>query len=752
MNYVVVDTEGKELLSEIAIVDAHGDLLLELFVEDNLQEVLNEVKEILESHLVVAHYAEHDLRLLKKSFASVGQEIDIQIACSYKKAKELLNDMESYSLEFLSKALFLQHQSKFFDQNLAHRASYDALFTYELYKKLLEIEDTYRIAKTVNPFSSSKVDNPFQDHYDDTALYAGEFDTLLKSVDEIKNDPNHQTKSAVVLAEAGNGKTHLMMRFVQSVSQTNRFLFIGKPNDKHNILLHIYMKILESFIQKIDDSPYSQLEYLLAKSFSRIIVQNGANEKIKDVLSENPLNIYTHFGKDGTVGRQKNWKYIEKVMLKWYRGSYGNELVSIEILKALIKYTLYADEHRRDIVINYLSGKELPDDLLKQVGLDRLDEDFNKEVFSLAAISLFGKLSIFDEPLIISFDQLEAMSGDDELVEHFAQNIKELITVTPNAFVMLNLFPHRWREYEAIFDGSIIDLLGRTKVYLERPNSLEMRRMLQRRASQHGINLDAIFSSPFIYKEILQYDSIRKVLNRANDYYNSIIHQAVLPNLTELSLEERVKQLTMRVEYLESLHQVKQPRADKKIDFDIQQYIQKVYEQKSLEYQKRSIVDDKSDNDKLKFILRSIDTIYPFDLDFFKMRKVIPEHIRIITKKHSYVVGFLHLEGRSFVNRIKNFNQLVVNNPEHQFRLFRDSRESIIRGKVSKDEILKLKNATNGDFLMMDKEYRVVYETIYQLIIDLQNKDIEIALEELMEGICTRFKDFWLCRLINPAK
>jgi hypothetical protein len=325
-----------------------------------------------------------------------------------------------------------------------------------------------------------------------------------------------------------------------------------------------------------------------------------------------------------------------------------------------------------------------------------------------------------------------------------------MITVTPNAFVMLNLFPHRWREYEAIFDGSIIDLLGRTKVYLERPNSLEMRKMLQRRASQHGINLDAIFTSPFIYKEILQYDSIRKVLNRANDYYNSIIYQTALPKLTELSLEERVKQLTMRIEYLESLHQVKQPREEKKIDFDIEQYIRKIYEQKSQEYHKRSIIDDKSDNDKLKFILRSIDTIYPFDLDFFKMRKVIPEHVKITTEKYSYVVGFLHLEGRTFVNRIKNFNQLVVNNPEYQFRLFRDSRESTIRGKVSNDEIAKLQNASNGDFLMMEQEMRVVYETIYQLIIDLQNRDIDVALEDLMEGICTRFKEFWLCRLINP--
>ena len=746
MSFIVVDTEGKDIITEIAIIDEDGDLIFEEFINKNLKDVLIRAKTILELYDIVAHYAEHDKNILENSYKSVGIPIKLNMICSYEKSRELIKDVESYSLEFLSKSLFLQDNNKFFNKDLAHRASYDAQFTYLLYKKLLDIEKSNKNAKNINPFSSSKVDNPFQNHFDDKSLYKNEFKTLLNEVNDIKNDPNHQTKSIVILGKAGNGKTHLMMRFVQEVSKTNRFLFIGKPNDKKNISLHIYIKILESFIQKIDGSEYSQLEYLLAKSFSRIIINNSSNQNIKDSLESDPLNIYKKFR--GSVNRVRNWRSIEKSMIRWYNDKYGADTLSIELLKALVKYTFYVDEHRRNLVISYLSGKELDNEQLIKIGLGKPEKDFNKEHFALSAISLFGKLSVFDEPLIISFDQLEAMSGDEELVENFVESVKEIMTQTKNSLILLNLFPSRWSEYEALFDGSVIDLLGRTKVYLDRPSSPDMRNMLIERAKSSGINLEYIFTHN-IYKDILQYDSIRKVLNRANEYYQFIIHKIPLPEREELSIEEKFQQLLIRVEHLESLNKIQIPKVEKKIHFDIEEYINKVYKSKDKEYNKRTIIDDKNDIDKLSFILNSINTLYPFSLDFFKMRKVIPEHIKITTTKYTYVIGFLHLEGRTFTNRIKNFNELVINNEDFYFRLFRDVRETNIRGKVSKDEIEKLQNSPKGDFLIMQRDDRVIYETIYQLVLDQKNKDIDVSLELLMNAITDKYASFWLSKLIT---
>ncbi len=85
-------------------------------------------------------------------------------------------------------------------------------------------------------------------------------------------------------------------------------------------------------------------------------------------------------------------------------------------------------------------------------------------------------------------------------------------------------------------------------------------------------------------------------------------------------------------------------------------------------------------------------------------KKKLPEHLKIETKKLSYIIGFLHESGTSFTSRIKNFNQLVLNNKKNQFRLFRDIREVKISGKKGKDEIAKFNNAENGKFLFMDKK------------------------------------------------
>ncbi len=751
MDYIVVDTEGKELIEEIAIVDSSGKLIAEEFVDGNLEEVLHRLKPLLESHKIVAHSALHDKNILQKSYRYIGDTIELKTICTYQKAKKLLPKLAPYSLAVLSTNLLLKDGKAFFDSDMAHRASYDAKFTYLLYQKLLTIEKSLHIAQNINPFSSSKVDNPFQEHFDDDSLYKNEFRHLLSIVDEIKNDSNNQSKTALVIGEAGNGKTHLMMRFLRRVSDTNRFLFVGKPNNKDTILFHTYTKILESFIQRIDDSAYTQLEYLLAKSFSTIIIDISKNSKVIDVLKQNHLNIYEKFGKDGTDTKRRNWKSLEKSMLKWHRENYGNDIISINILKALIKYTYYKDENKKDIVINYLSGKDLDSETLTSVDLEPWSDEMNREEFSLKAISLFGRLSIFDEPLIISFDQLEAMSSDEELLLSFGESVKELITATPNSLVILNLFPNRWREYEALFDGSFIDLVGKNRVTLERPDASSLKNMLKHRASHYEIDIDVIFSDKSIYKDILQHNSIRRVLNRASDYFKLYIDKIPLPKEIEISLEDKVKALITRVEHLESLHKIENSPIAKKIDFNIERYIHKIHSQKLKEYDRRVIIDDKQDVDKLKYILTSIDEFYEFELDFFKIKKVIPEHIIIKREKFQYVVGFLHLEGRLFVSRIKNFNSLVANHPEYYFRLFRDARESQIRGKVSKEQQLKLDNSKNGKFMMMMQDDRVIFETIYQLIIDQQNRDIEISLAEVMNHIFDLYKDFWLCKLLNNS-
>jgi len=747
MDFVVVDTEGKEVLKEIAIVDSSGKLIFEAFVEDNLQEILDEIEPILTTHTLVGHSVAHDKEVLNKSYHSIGKKIKLKTFCTYQQAKKLRPNLKPHSLETLAKSLFLMHNGASFGSDLAHKASYDAHFTYHLYQRLLRIAKSLENAHQHNPFSSSKVDNPFQSHFDFFKLYADEFSHLLSLVDEVKSDGNHQSKTALVLGEAGDGKTHLMMRFLNEVSSTNRFLFIPKPNNASRIFFHTYSKILESFIQNIDGSIYSQLEYLLAKSFTSIFIKRSKSTKAVETLKSNHLNIYERFGKVGSDTRQKNWNMIEKLMIRWYQESYGSDPVTINLLKALIKYTFYKDAAKKDIVISYLSGKELDEEVLSSVGLEPWSE-IDIEEFALKAIVLFGQLSLFDEPLIISFDQLEAMSSDKPLLLEFGQKIKELITHTPNALIILNLFPNRWSEFEALFDGSIIDLLGKNKIRLQRPSNALLKELLHNRAMAFEINLDDVFEDKLIFNDILNHSSIRRVLNRASDYFKHIIYNIPLPQDIEPTLQEQVATLLKRIEHLEKLNNIEHTPTIQ-IDFDIEGYIEKVYNQKYKEYDRKTIIDDKNDLDRLKYILNSIDGLYHFTISFLKSPKVMPEHITVKTDKFEYVVGFLHLEAKYFASRIKNFNHFAATQPNTYFRLFRDARERPINRGVSKEEIEKLNNHDKGKFITMDRENRVIFETLYQLITDLKSKDIEIKLEDLMHNIMHKYSDFWLCKLLK---
>jgi DNA polymerase III epsilon subunit-like protein len=65
-------------------------------------------------------------------------------------AKECFPNLAGYSLEYLSKHLGIQLESGYFNSKLAHDASYDALFTYHLYRHLTHAQ--LKAQNVPNPF------------------------------------------------------------------------------------------------------------------------------------------------------------------------------------------------------------------------------------------------------------------------------------------------------------------------------------------------------------------------------------------------------------------------------------------------------------------------------------------------------------------------------------------------------------------------------------------------------------------------
>ncbi len=789
-DFIIIDTEGKDELTEIAVVDSQGNVIYEAFVKDelnaegpkvnalSLKDIIGEFLNQANSKLIICHYAEHDIKVLKNSFNKVNTKWqNLEFGCTFELSKTHFKGVKSYSLEYLSQSLNLKVDGKAFNQNFAHSAKYDALFTYQLYLKLMSHKQTM-LPNKPNPFGTSRVDTPFQEHVDLKTIFQDGFKVLKSILVEIKHDPNHQSKGAVVIGEAGCGKTHLMMRLAKELLNSHRLLFIRQPNNPNAVLYHIYSRILESLVEMIPSSHYSQLEYLLAQSFSKITIDflnkkerlTPNQEKMLDTLSQEPLNIYNLLGHENSDRKRKNWQWIEKLTLEWWSHTYGFGGYSTAIIKGLIKFCSYSDALKRELVRKWLSGNQLEPSELDQIKLENWAEEISQEDFSLEAISVFSKLSIVDEPLIIIFDQLEGLKYHEQLLFNFGEAIKEIFTHAPNCLIILNLFPDRWQNFKNFFNDAIVDRVSQYEVVLNKPTDDQLKLILALKAQAYDIELKALFTQEEL-KVILNQNSIRGVLNWASHYYRHKVEGMPLPKsmrsfedevrLALQKLREDVAWLKQQVIGIEpkmapSHYPTSEPeRVPSHQDLNDDENRLKVYieEQKVLlenAYHKKVILSDSDDIGKVITVSEVFKTFKNIETDYLRLgKRKIPEHLLIKTQKQSFVVGFLHLGGSVFTSRIKNFNQLVINYKEIRFGLFRDVRESDITGKVGIDEMEKLNNAPNGKFIDMDQENRLSFELIYKLIVDIQNFDFEIDLQKALTILETLMSDYWLIKIFR---
>ncbi|VEP17829.1 Exonuclease RNase T and DNA polymerase III [Hyella patelloides LEGE 07179] len=684
----------------------------------------------------------------------------------------------------------------------------NAEFTYQLYHKILENKELREVKNKPNPFGSSRVDTPFQNHPDLTSIYQNQFITLKTIITDIKSDRNHQTKGAVVIGEPGTGKTHLMMRLAKELLEHNRLLFIRQPNNPDAIIYHTYSRILESLVEKVPQSNYTQIEHLLANSFVKLISKNAIDspsqkeQYILETTEENSLKIYYSLGAEGTQRKREYWQYIEKRTIEWWLNRYSAAGYSLEVIKGIIKFCSYSDPSYKRLVTRWLAADNLEEHELEKINLSNWNKEMSKEAFSLEAISVLSKLSLLDEPLIIVFDQLEGLGlkHNERLLLSFGEAIKEIFTHVPNSLIILNLFPDRWQQFQQIFDGSIIDRISQHQVTLEKLSQSELKQILQTKAQLVEVNIEALFTDKEL-SDILNHNSIRAVLNKAYDYYRSKVNDISLParvtTKVSFSQEEtvidRLQNLENQVFQLQQVFQniaqaltifqgfepevkteEKKQQNNTSKDTESQSatnnknnkkisntenkkespekqkfvnYIETEKEQLEHQYLLPQIIDDSDDIGKLKTIVEAFKTIKNLEIDHLRLgKRKLPEHLVIKKNSVNLCIGFLQISGGSFTTRIKNYNALVITHKDFRFVLWRDSRQTGISGKIGNEEIAKLNNASNGNFLTMGQENRINFELIYKLIVDIQNRDLDLPLETALPMLSSYLKNYWLIK------
>lgn len=818
-NLVFLDTEGRIILREIAILNYDGKVIYNAFVKDHynnenikinlksLEQIVTEINEILKNKTIICHQSQHDRDILKNSFHKFHVPFRHQnFICTINLIKQKNIDYPDYSLSYLAKQLNLKVDGQYFKDNFAHSAVYDAKFTHQLYlhltknmtkldRNLQELENIMKTKNYTNPFSSSKVDDPFQIHPDYESVYESEFNNLQRILAEIKADSNSQSRGAVIIGEAGTGKTHFIMRVAQKLLEKNRLLFIRQPNNANSILYHTYSRILESFFQLVPQSKNTQLEYLIAHSFTKILsnydnVKNTEyGKKLIEILEKNCLNLFRILGAEGTDSHRKYWEFIERHILDWWTNNQHHVGgYSRTILQGIIRYCRYSRLDLKAIAERWLAGNQLDVEEVEKIGLINWQDDLSREEFALEAMRVFGILSKLDHPLIIVFDQLEGLGfpQNRNILSNFGSAVKEIITHVPNSLIILNLFPDRWQQFQQYFDEAVNDRLRQNVINLPSLKQEDFKKILTLKADICGLTLADIFTNQQL-EDTLNKSCIRKVLNRASDYFNYKYYDIPLPQnvISKSSIEQHrfTIDLEEKVNNLESiLTEIAQLVSQfvKKDDIVINtlidnkgnisttgeadtltgndtknplfEYLDKKKQFLKKEYQKPQVITDDDDIGKLKNIIEYFNmTGTKIEINQLVLgKRKLPENLLITTNKNNHnVIGFLTVNSNSFTSRLDNFNELVIAHPQYKFTVFRDIREPEIRGKVGKLVIEKLNNTKNGEFMVMDEENRINFELIYNLIIDIQHQDLDVNAEEALKLLPSYFNGYWLTALLS---
>lgn len=755
-NFVVIDTEGVEVLREIAVIDHQGKLIYEAFVDGHernrlihhsrksLEQIIRELAVIIAHKTIICHYAEHDRAVISRSFDQAKiPHPQVTFLCTCELAKKHLPQAQSYSLEHLSKILNLQVNHQYFHDRHAHVARYDAYFTYQLYRQLQQLQIMSQLSTTPNPFSSSRVENPFQDHLDFQEIYAAEFATLKSVLIDVKNDLNQQSKGALVIGEAGSGKTHLMMRLAKEFLRTNRLLFIRHPNNAQSVIYHTYSRILESFAERVphrepdrnqnrdqdveEKTPeHTQLELLLSNSLIKILssidkfinTQKGLD--IIAALENDSLRLHKRLGADGTQKNRENWQFIEKYINDWWTDHYTGAGYSATILKGLIRFCSYTDSGKKELVRRWLAGHELETEEATSIGLENWSEDLSREEFALEAMGVFGRLSTLDEPLIIIFDQLESLGAEQnrDILNSFGSAVKEILTHVPNSLIILNLFPDRWQQFQGFFDGSVVDRVSQYTVKLNRPLEAKLKNILALKSQSIGLDIETLFT-PLELGNILKQKSIRAVLNRAAEYYRSKANgQPITQTIVDLDpISETITNTSdinkntdflARLEFLETtvskiatlllpFAQGTQLTALGSIHPDlivlntplkvggegvneVEAYLSQTRQTLEEEYDQIIVIDDYDDIGKLKTIVNAFQQFQHIEVDQVRFgRFKIPENLLLTINQKQWAIAFLNLGGSAFTAKIKRFNERVHQLASTNFYLIRDLRSSPIK-------------------------------------------------------------------------
>lgn len=364
------------------------------------------------------------------------------------------------------------------------------------------------------PAFVDRVDTPWDhvpdlDSYNDAAYRRIDRDLARIRRDSVrrrikKDVAPASSRGVLVLGEAGTGKTHLLMRLAQKLSDTNHILFVRKPNNEEAVAQHIWANIVNSLTRTLPSGKRSQIDDLLAHVFSEVLIpefekdiDEGTNVEQRqrwiNQLREDPYNLFSMLGEGES--RSTNMQKIRRRTLRFLQTNQPD--VDRRIAHALITYCFVAREDRKRVLLTWLSGQDIDPVDAQSMGLpetwvdvDETSTDAStqqqREEQALRAIQSLGLLSTHYQPLILAFDQLEGLRDEHRLTHRWGDVTKEIFTMTPNLLIVTCIFPTLWESwFSKVLDEAAQQRISQRVIELEKFGPQHATALLQTHLREH---------------------------------------------------------------------------------------------------------------------------------------------------------------------------------------------------------------------------------------------------------------------------
>ncbi|MGA9378494.1 MAG: ATP-binding protein [Phormidium sp.] len=243
-------------------------------------------------------------------------------------------------------------------------------------------------------------------------------------VDAVTND--HCSRTVMLAGDSGSGKSYLLGRLKNDLNAKAFFAYISPWPDSEGIWRHILRYTVDSLMYVPEGQEESQL-MLWLKSLSaftkRSLKQRIFDDNVWDLLSSDRQNFIKHF--------KQTYREV---------GIYNADSF-FGVLHDLIDPELYP------LACEWLRGEDLSDESLQALKVKRSIET---EEAACEILSNFGRISTETQPIVLCFDQLEAIArlpdGTLDLQALFSVNSKIQNEKWNNFLIIISITTDIWRQ------------------------------------------------------------------------------------------------------------------------------------------------------------------------------------------------------------------------------------------------------------------------------------------------------------------